>query len=391
MALTEKYVSSLAAGGGNGDTEGTAYTFTEMITQIKSATGTGGQNKRYNIKADGTYNRTLDDDFGGSGFGTTSAPVHLRGYKTTIGDGYQGRTADNGLLVNTNMPLISYAASKAFLIGKYTMVESLRVEGANGGNALLNCQDRTSVFGCSVVNAGTGGSTIAVILREGDVTFESDYLVTTASGPTNYVLRMEGQCIKVDSFKIISSAAACGGIGCFDRWPTIYGNLIKGNGGAFGINSDQSDRVAYVRNNTITGFTDAIRWSAVTDWPSFICGNMITDNAGYALNMLNVGDMILIGPNRTRDNALGVAGGAAAQWADTGRLVPLVTTDTGGPETDYANAASNDYNLIAASPARNQNVPRFTDLGAYDNKDAAGGGGGTAVFNPLAQTIIRPA
>jgi hypothetical protein len=45
--------------------------------------------QRYNIKADGTYNRTLDDDFGGGGFGTNTLPIVLRGYKTTP-DGYLG-------------------------------------------------------------------------------------------------------------------------------------------------------------------------------------------------------------------------------------------------------------------------------------------------------------
>src|SRR5260370_814616 len=99
MALIEKYVSALAGGSGNGLSEGTAYTLTQMVTEINAASGVG---VRYNIKADGTYSRTSDDNVGGAA-GTMASPIVLRGYKTVIGDGYLGRNAA-GALITTNMP-----------------------------------------------------------------------------------------------------------------------------------------------------------------------------------------------------------------------------------------------------------------------------------------------
>jgi hypothetical protein len=93
MAFTEKYVSSLAGGSGNGLTAGAPFTWQQMITEIQSVTGTGGRGFRYNIKADGTYNRGAAQDDCNSCSGTNASPIYMRGYLTTIGDGYLGRTS----------------------------------------------------------------------------------------------------------------------------------------------------------------------------------------------------------------------------------------------------------------------------------------------------------
>jgi hypothetical protein len=122
-----------------------------------------------------------------------------------------------------------------------------------------------------------------------------------------------------------------------------------------------------------------------------IWGNMVTDNSGYAINGTSNG-MAYIGPNRVRDNTSGtiVTGINSSNWLAIGRFWPLTTTDTGGPESDYVNAASGDYNLVSTSPAVGSSYPKYADFGAYPLQNT-GGGGGAAVFNPLAQTIIRPA
>ena len=387
MALTEKYVSSLAAGGGTGNSEASPYTFTEAITEIKSATGTGGQNKRYNVKADGIYNRSSYDDIGGSGGGTNAAPVVIRGYKTVIGDGYLGRFDDNGPLIVTNMPYFIYGTGQGFNIGRHMVIESIRFQGQQSG-PLLNLESRCWLIGCIVLNADNNFGTVGVTVREGGGTLECDFSLSATSGLGNYVLRLEGQGCKIDSCRIITNCSTSGGINVVDRWGTIYGNLIRGAGGGYGIYSDgDTNRHAYVRNNTITGWADAVRVTGALDSLLYLGGNIVTDNSGYAFNMMSVNGEVIIGPNRTRDNVLGDVNGVS-QWAFAGRMFPTVTTDTGGPETDFVNAAAGDYRLIAGSPARNTNVPKWSDLGAYDYKES---GGAAAVFHPLLPQIIRPA
>ena len=115
MALTEKYVSSLAGGSGDGNSAGSAYTFGQMVSEVVSLSGAG---KRYNIKADGTYVRTSGDNMDVSP-ASSANPTVLRGYKTTPGDGYLGRSNSNGALITTNMPLITYAVNVGAFCGQW--------------------------------------------------------------------------------------------------------------------------------------------------------------------------------------------------------------------------------------------------------------------------------
>jgi hypothetical protein len=77
-------------------------------------------------------------------------------------------------------------------------------------------------------------------------------------------------------------------------------------------------------------------------------------------------------------------------WLSVGRFYSQVTTDTGSATSDYTNPTTNDYSLVATSPGKDANKPYSLDMGAY-GIFPTGGGGGTAVFNPLGQFIIRPA
>lgn len=92
MAYTERYVSALAAGGGDGSV-GSPWTFTEAVTAV-----TNGM--RVNVKDDGDYTIV-----GGSASfvwvdvtrcGTPALPVMWRGYGTVPGDGVKAKLV-NGL------------------------------------------------------------------------------------------------------------------------------------------------------------------------------------------------------------------------------------------------------------------------------------------------------
>ena len=106
---------------------------------------------------------------------------------------------------------------------------------------------------------------------------------------------------------------------------------------------------------------------------------MITDCTGDGIDAVSTGNCIVLAYRRTRDNANAVANGG--DWITATDYAP-VTTDTGGQSTDYVNAGSNDYRLIAASPATSAGFPASASIGALqrDQTGSGGGGGGSYTF-----------
>ena len=165
---------------------------------------------------------------------------------------------------------------------------------------------------------------------------------------------------------------------------------IQGRRRSADIYFNDPNRQTYVRNCTITNWGSGIKIESATQRPQLVAGNLITDCSGYGIELTSTSWVGLIGPNRIRDCALGNTNViTGTDWANAGRILPLNTTDTGGPETDYANAAAGNYTLLSASPGHNANYPKNSDFGCYGAPDSGGTGGGTAVFNPLATTIIE--
>jgi hypothetical protein len=78
MAITERYVTAAAAGGGDGS-EGNPWTLAEALANV-------AKNERLNIKADSTYDMSRPP----STLRTLAIPTSrswFRGYSSTIGDG----------------------------------------------------------------------------------------------------------------------------------------------------------------------------------------------------------------------------------------------------------------------------------------------------------------
>jgi hypothetical protein len=390
MAFTEKYVSSLAGGSGNGLTAGTPFTWAQMVAEINGGLGAG---IRYNVKADGVYARTAYDSMWAATGGTATSPVYIRGYKTTIGDGYLGRDS-NGALITTNMPQLNYTDGRVEL-SQRMVLESLSfayTATGSGVDVFVQVNHWCSIIGCKISTARTNGDS-KIIGLGGDwaLHFECDYFMTAATGPNQQMAFSTNTGVRVDSCRFICSCTTLPqGIKC-DDGIGFYGCLIKGAGSGAGLYAD-GNKVITIRNCTITGWQDGIFWNTPSnDRTAWIAGNMITDNSRYGINLSTGTAWVgLIGPNRTRDNVSGDTSSSTLDWSQTGRIIPLVTTDTGGPATDYVNTSVNNYNLIQASPGKGVNVPKISDLGAYGLPDPSGGGG-SAVFHSLENFIIQPA
>lgn len=131
MALTERYVSSLAAGGGSG-TEGSPWTFAEAVSNYAAG-------DRINIKADGTYTFTASVTF--TTAATDTAPVVWRGYGTTPGD---------GIRPTLNFDVADWHTARFIGLNLALTFESLAItKSALDGNELLDVAGSV-VVDCSV-------------------------------------------------------------------------------------------------------------------------------------------------------------------------------------------------------------------------------------------------
>ena len=112
-----------------------------------------------------------------------------------------------------------------------------------------------------------------------------------------------------------------------------------------------------------------------------------TDNGGFGIDANTVSTVAIhLSGNRYRDNAGGNLNiGARAAAVEYG----AITTDTGGQETDFSDAANDDYRHVYNSPAVEDNA-RGQISGASgldpDTVPAGAGGGGARrvpIFIPV--------
>lgn len=365
MAITELYVSTAGGGAHDGTSEANAFTFAEMVTDI-NARAPAAAAYRYNIKQ-GTYSLAADVTL--TGDGTTAYPLILRGYKTTIGDATIGRLA-TGALDDSNMPTLAFAATKALLCSgsTYIVYEALKITG-NCNTSLMNPGACSTIYNCVLENSSTGASAHAVFPN------------------SNYVN------ILCNDLSAVGTSATCG-ISTGQSWTNVYGNRIKcTNGyGVLGYSSstticvgntiygcavagiyqyDTSTFIAAV-NNTIYGCGNGIEVVTGTTNAIVTVGNHITDCTGYAIDYNGITSKKIAVRNRTRDNASG-ATDSSSEWVNGG-WISNVTTDTGDASTDYTNAGSSDFSLIAAAPALTSGIGVYIPIGANGSVHVAAGG-----------------
>lgn len=355
-AITERYVSSLAAGGGSG-TSGSPWTFAEMLTNAAAG-------DRCNVKADGTY--TLAQGlYSFINVGTTSSPIIIRGYKVTPGDGYLGRTNYNGPLITTNMPLIQMSndgsgGGNQITFPNYCLTECLRFDGTTKTNQGL-LQVSGAIRFCKIVNNATNTSGAQAVAAGSTSLIAGNDCSVAATGGTSGAIGALS-----NSQTIIYNRASGGGAAIIVgiRVPYLIGwNVLTG--AVNGISVSTGTLNAHC--NTITGNSgDGIAITGSTANMHVIQGNVITDNGGWGINLQGTGSVYLLG-NRYRDNTSGNIS-AATDYGTGPTIYGSITTDTGGPESDYRNAAGGDYRLTPSSPARAAGWFPFADIGALQSQ-----------------------
>lgn len=369
--ITERYVSSSGAGTYAGSTSAAA----PMSLTTAFANAVAGD--RINIKADGTYARTTTTDVA-TNAGTITSPIIFRGYLTTPGDGYLGRTnGGSGPLVTTNMPSITYTTG-TFTTSAFFLAQCLNITGSPSV-ALFVLTGNAVAKSCRSVNSSTNAGAYALnVSANFGLAFDCDLELTGASGGNRAVdVRVNGV---IDSCRVKVTSATAYGIIC-GAVSVVYGNLVIGPGCVNGIVTSGAAANCFIRNNTCVGCAgDGINVSSGTTGLQKIIGNMSTDGGGWGINLVSAANGAFLAYNRTRDNSSGAVN-LGTDWASATTFAH-VTTDTGGAATDYVNSAGNDYSLIAASPATSAGLPAYASIGALQ-RSQTGSPVGPLIESPL--------
>ncbi len=329
MAFTERYVTSAAAGGGAG-TSGDPWTLTEGINSAVAG-------DRVNIQSDAAYSigaLTVTNQ------GNARQFIVFRGYDVTIGDlENQGRNAD-GTLNTTGFPAITLTG---FLNpNRFSTFQNLAFTGALS-SALLSSGtvDDVYIISCEMINTLNNASAQVFSIDNYCKLIDSDFECTGAA---------HGILVEVDTdpliygcrFKSVANGAITAIIG------TFVGNVFIGDGSSVALNHESRGiHTILISNNTFYNWGTAIQLpnAAPTTIVAYV-NNHVTDCGKYIddLYVATASSAAIELNSRTRDNTTPRTG------VGDGVLAGEVTTDTGGPETDYTNAGADDLSLIAGAP-----------------------------------------
>lgn len=356
MAITERYVTSAATGGYTGSTN----PLTPATLTVAFTLGTAGD--RWNIKNDGTYNRSAGD--APPAVGTLDNPLMYRGYNTVIGDAEQGRSAGDGNLITSNMPLIDYGALGVLSIGASPNVvcSGLNITTAYPFNPAVGTGTNTTFFNCKIANTSSalGGTTIrsgggAATFINCDISsaYSAEYAVNSASG----------------IYLIACKITAGPGMGVYVNSGGVISDCLVYSCGTGGIYCNDQYAAVGIYNCTIVGCTgDGIRFNANV-YPLAVVANChITDNTEWGIRSLGTGPRVFTN-NRFRDNGSGaVTGPAADNWA-LGAIFKSLTTDSGTGASDYAT----DYSLLSTAVGVTAGLGFKRTIGAWGPPYATAG------------------
>lgn len=371
MAYTERYVSSLAAGGGDGSV-GSPWTFDEAVNAV-----TNGQ--RVNVKDDGIY--TI---LGGAASyawvdaarcGTPALPVMWRGYTTTIGDGGKARLRNGGS--------VKYLTLTGDIDSKYNLVvrdfdiefagatHAVGVVRAENCGVFINCRiaqttasgasllycvsgQRGAFFGCLFENAHTGSVASACCATRGHLyvgcIFSCAASLFNALGSTyaNAFLRNVCCCYTAGNDAKISVIPTEAG-GDSDVPPMFAHNVFDGFNGGLVLKGDNSPS-GFWFNNIFSNATNGI-----------VLTNDLATNTDHALLFLGNKYYNVTNPFSAYLDELDVL---MAPWLGMEEL-------SNDPFVDRANG---DYRVTQASGLIDTALPMYdyagtpfgADIGAFD-------------------------
>jgi hypothetical protein len=353
VALTERYVSSLAGGGGDGSS-GSPWTWAEMLTNAAAG-------DRCNVKADGTYARTTSTD-ATTNSGTAAQPIIIRGYATTIGDGNQGRTAA-GVLVTTNMPSITYTTGRFSSARDYVIYESMNVSNATGINnpAFGLTGLYTAVVNCNVSHSGTGGANAHAVSGTGTGTSFIDCDASNTCTTASSAINNTGDFARVRYCRAVCTNGAAFRIGRGSLAGCIGYNSAQGI-----VNTHASAALFSVDSCTFYNCTDAYQGGNVAYAGAPLFTNCHITDCGQGFESLYVGTgnlALLRWYTRTRDNTSADSG--FPDWPNYGP----VTTDNGAAATDYVDAAGGDFRLVRTAAGAGAGWFQYTSIGAHQRRD----------------------
>lgn len=337
MAYTERYVTSAAGGGGAG-TSGDPWTLAEALSNAAAG-------DRVNVQSDAGYSIS-----GGtiSNAGTINSRIVFRGYNSSIGDlEGQGRNSD-GSLNTTNFPVITVTATP-FIPSNYSILQDLSITGAIAASVLNGVSpDYTASISCKFTNTASSTSARAAEGDTSSVFVNCDFECTQTT---------HGDVFTSDNFAIVVGCRFIGNTsGAFDWCSIRDGQVInsafvnKGTSGSSnGFVLETANGKALVTNNTFYNFGNAIslpNGAQTTETVVFVNNHYTDCNNG--INNLYSGtanQFIIEMSSRTRDNTTNRTG--LGDSINVGEI----TTDTGGPSTDYIDAANGDLTLKTSAPA----------------------------------------
>lgn len=323
-----------------------------MVADINAG---GCAGNRYNVKGSVTG---LGATTTISGSGTSTSPVVIRFYTSTIGDAYLGRTNGNGPLITTNMPTLGYASTfRLNVTGSWIIIEGCQVTGTVS-NYLVTFAANNRIIHPVIANTSTNASAGAfsgagnrAVLFDGDIsgggTSASAAISLSFTSANVRNCRVTGNGIGI----AVSSTATS----------LISGSTIFGCG-SHGVAFVATGATAEVVNNTIVGNAgDGINIITGSTVLHEIDGNLITDNTGYGINGVSAANAIVAAYNRLDRNNAGPTN-LATDWLTATSYGHNTTSATQANE--FPGYGSQDFRLSPLSPALLAGLPYGMDIGA---------------------------
>lgn len=381
MALTNRFVTDAGAGAADGTSLANAMsyaTFQDYMITGGSFTAAPGD---VFLLCGTSQARTTNTDAWVNG-GNVTSPVVVRGCDSSGNSAFAGRTSNNLALITTNFPVITYTTGRLNVTGTFIILENLNIATANSGAAVTLATD-SAITRCKVVNSSTNAAAVCVALGARSIIYNNDVALTGASGGLAAINLAAATNARVRGNYINGGPAA--GLTMTTAVALISRNVFLNATGSHITVTSTSGNCTITDNTFVKGDADGINIITGATMMQFICDNILTDNGGFGINMVSTSNAGFIAHNRTRDNTSGGIGNGG-DWI-TATSYGEVTTDGGGPETDYVDESTDNYNLVDSSPAVAAGLPYPAAIGALQLEDSGGGGGGGSVFGATGGVI----